>query len=82
MMQGTIYIKGTHCTEDGTRTRTGITAHWILIPARLPISPLRRVSELTSHRGISPVGFYLLFRGVCSLHTPFPTVVGVRLVFQ
>lgn len=31
MMQGTIHMKG-HCTEGGTRTHTGITAHWIFIP--------------------------------------------------
>ena len=29
-------------TRDGTWTHTGLTAHWILSPACLPIPPLER----------------------------------------
>ena len=32
-------------TEGGSRTHTGLKAHWILSPARLPVPPLLRLQK-------------------------------------
>ncbi len=34
-----------HCAEGGTRTLTRCEPYWILSPARLPIPPLRQISD-------------------------------------
>ena len=47
-------------TWGGTRTRTGISAHWILSPACLPIPPPRQVILFWADEGTrTPVGLFV-----------------------
>ena len=40
------------CTQGGTWTRTGITTHWILSPACLPIPPLKQIFWYRAKNGV------------------------------
>jgi hypothetical protein len=52
------FFLGRTGAEGGIRTHTLVAQNWILSPARLPISPLRRIIFLTL--SLMPVNFGII----------------------